>query len=274
MLQLSVVTVSDSVPKNGNVPKNGSAVGIKESFVHITAVIGDNTVLGEGVRIGPFAFIDDKVEIGDGAEIGPHVSVGQEVKIGAGTTIHAHVTIRERVRIGKNVTINSGSVIGSDGFGFANNCGVNHKIPQMGTVEIEDDVWIGSNVAIDRATLGKTRIGRGARIDNLVQVGHNVDVGAYSIIRSKVGIAGSTTIGAQTYVGEQVGIIGHINIGRGVTIHPFAGITKGLDDGASVMGAPARPVESEQPIQKIIQELPDLMRDFQAIKRMVSDKPS
>jgi len=238
--------------------------------IHSTATIAENARLGEGVRINAFAVIDDGAEIGDDVEIGAYVYVGPMVRIGAGSVLHPHVTIRDFVRIGNNVEINCGAVVGSDGFGFANSMGTNHKIPQIGTVEIEDDVWIGSNVTIDRATLGVTRIRRGARIDNLVQIGHNVEVGEETVLRPQVGIAGSATIGAGCQIGEKTGINGHIEIGDNVNVRAFSGVHRGLDAGASVMGAPAKPVESEMAIQKIVLDLPNMVRDFQRLKRKLT----
>jgi len=242
MLRSAVATLKhESFDAAQDIPINGL-------FIHPTATIGERVRIGDGVRIGAFVVIDDETEIGDAVEIGPHVSIGSMVRIGFGTTIFPHVTIRERVRIGNNVTINSGSVVGSDGFGFANASGLNHKVPQTGTVQIEDNVWIGCNVTIDRATLGCTYVRRGACIDNLVQIGHNVDVGEGTVIRPQVGIAGSTSIGSESRIGEKAGIIGHLEIGKDVTIHPFAAITKGVHDGQEMMGAPAKAVETERSI--------------------------
>ena len=250
----------------------GADVVVDGSFIHPTATIGEGVILGDGVRINAFVVIDDETEIGNDVEIGPHVSIGAMVRIGCGTVICPHVTIREQVRIGNNVTINSGTVIGSDGFGFANASGLNHKIPQTGTIEIEDDAWIGSNVTIDRATLGCTYVRRGACIDNLAQIGHNVDIGERAVIRSQVGIAGSTSIGAGSSIGEKVGVIGHLEIGNNVTVHPFSGLTKGLSDGREVMGTPAKPIETEKSIQTSVQELPDMVRDLTRLKRKMNSE--
>jgi len=239
-------------------------------LVHPTATIGKNVIVGANVRIGAFAVIDADTHIGDGADIGAYVYVGPMVKIGCRSVLYPHVTIRDQVRIGNNVTINCGSIIGSDGFGFANSSGINHKIPQVGIVEIEDDVWIGSNVTIDRATLGVTRIRRGARIDNLVQIGHNVEVGEDTVLRPQVGVAGSTVIGSGCVIGEKAGINGHIRLGNGVTVHAFSGAHKGLNDGDSVMGLPAKPVESEKSLQQVLFELPNIVREFRRLKRKLN----
>ena len=241
-------------------------------FVHDTATIGENVSIDTNVRIGAFAVIDANVQIGAGVDIGAYVYVGPMVKIGRKSVLHPHVTIRDQVRIGKNVTINCGSIIGSDGFGFANSSGVNHKIPQVGVVDIEDDVWIGSNVTIDRATIGATRIRRGARIDNLAQIGHNVEVGEDTVLRPQVGVAGSATIGASCDIGEKTGIAGHIEIGDDVSVHAFSGIHRPINAGENVMGAPAQPVESERTLQEILRDLPNVIREFQRLKRKLNSK--
>ncbi len=257
-------------PVNNNGSHSETDVLVRKGVIHPTAVLGKDVKVGKNVSVGAFSVIDEAAQIADGVEIGPHVAIGPEVKIGAGTRIHPHVSIRERVEIGRGVTINSGTVIGSDGFGFTNSCGVNYKIPQLGTVKIEDDVWIGSNVTIDRATVGATRIRRSAQIHNLVQIGHNVDIGEETVIRPRVGIAGSTTIGSESYVGEQVGIINHIEVGNNVTVHPFSGITKRISDGQNVMGAPAKPVDEEKSLQAVLHDLPELLKDIQQLKKKLS----
>ncbi len=238
--------------------------------VHPTATIGKNVSLGRDIRIGAFAVIEDDTEIGAEADIKAYVYVGPMVKVGAGSVLHPHVTVRDQVVIGRNVSIGCGSVIGSDGFGFANNSGVNHKIPQVGTVEIEDDAWIGSNVTIDRATIGVTRIRRGARIDNLAQIGHNVEVGERSVLGPQVGVAGSSVIGSDCDIGEKTGINGHITIGNNVSVHPFSGLHRSLDNNEKVMGAPANPVEREKSLQAILRELPSLVREFKRLKRKLT----
>ena len=242
-----------------------------DGFVHPTATIGKNVSLGRDVRIGAFVVIDDDSKIGARADIKAYVYVGPMVRIGAGSVLHPHVTVRDQVVIGRNVTIGCGSVIGSDGFGFANNSGVNHKIPQVGTVEIEDDAWIGSNVTIDRATIGVTRIGCGARVDNLAQIGHNVEVGKRSVLGPQVGVAGSSVIGADCEIGEKTGINGHIKIGDNVSVHPFSGLHKSLGNSEKVMGSPANPVEKEKSLQAILRELPGIIREFQRLKRKLTN---
>ena len=240
--------------------------------VHPTATIGKNVSLGRDVRIGAFAVIDDDTKIGAKADIKAYVYVGPMVTIGAGSVLHPHVTVRDQVVIGRNVSIGCGSVIGSDGFGFAVNSGVNHKIPQVGTVEIEDDAWIGSNVTIDRATIGVTRIRRGARVDNLAQIAHNVEVGERSVLGPQVGVAGSSIIGSDCDIGEKTGINGHITIGDNVSVHPFSGLHRSIGNDEKVMGAPAYPVEREKTLQAILRELPSIVREFQRLKRKLSSQ--
>src|SRR3970282_920129 len=170
-------------------------------------------VMGQDVSIHPLAVIGNRARIGDRATIYPGSYLGEEVEIGDDTLIYPNVRIRERVRIGKRVIIHSGTVIGSDGFGFATHQGRHEKILQIGTVVIEDDVEIGSNVSVDRAALGKTVIKRGTKIDNLVQIAHNVVIGEDCLIVAQVGISGSTEIGHHVTLAGQVGLLGHIQIG-------------------------------------------------------------
>lgn len=241
-----------------------------DRIVHRTASIGQNVTLGKSVRIDAFAVVDDNSTIEDNVVIGAYVYVGPMVTIGNGSLLHPHVTIRDQVKIGANVIINCGSIIGSDGFGFANNSGVNHKIPQVGKVEVEDNVWIGSNVTIDRATIGETRIRRGARIDNLAQIGHNVEIGEDTVVRTQVGVAGSTRIGMGCSIGEKTGIAGHIEIGDGVFVEAFSGVFKGLNGGSTVMGTPAKPIENEKSLQKLVRDLPNIIREVKYLKRKLN----
>ena len=266
MLRAPAATLVEAEPVRAQISELGGKV------IHHTATIGNNVRLGRNVRVGAFAVIDEETSIGNDTVIGAYAYIGPMVTVGEGCTLHPHVTIRDQVRIGNNVTINCGSVIGSDGFGFANNSGVNFKIPQLGTVEIEDDAWIGSNATIDRATIGATRIRRGARIDNLAQIGHNVEIGEDTVLRPQVGVAGSTTIGSCCDIGEKTGIAGHIEIGDDVSVHAFSGIHRTISAGANVMGAPAQPVDNEKTLQGILRDLPNLIREFQSIKKKLNSK--
>jgi len=199
--------------------------------IHSSAVVAPGVSLGKDVSVGAYAVVEPGVEIGAGARVGAHSYVGHETIIGAGSLIYPNVTIRERTRIGERVIIHSGTVIGSDGFGFEVAVGGHKKVPQIGIVQIDNDVEIGANTTIDRARFGRTWIQEGVKIDNLVQIGHNVVIGKHSIIVAQVGIAGSVRIGSGVVIGGQAGIIGHIEIDDGTMIGAQSGVSKSLHGG-------------------------------------------
>ena len=216
--------------------------------IHPSAIVGPNAQLGEGVSIQPCAVIEDGAKIGDDTIIGAGSYVGHETMIGSACLIYPRVTIRERSRIGSRVIIHSGTVIGADGFGFEMVDGRQEKIQQLGIVQIDDDVEIGANTTIDRARFGRTWIKEGAKIDNLVQVAHNVVIGKNTVIAAQTGIAGSVRIGQRVLIGGQVGIIGHIEIGDGTAIGAQSGISKNTHGGAW-WASPAVPLaEAKQQI--------------------------
>lgn len=235
------------------------------------AVLGKNVRLGNDVALQPYVVVEDNAEIGDGTVIYAGTYVGANTKIGSNCLIYPRVTIRERVTIGNRVTVHSGTVIGSDGFGFATVCGVHHKIPQIGVVVIEDDVSIGANVTIDRARFGKTIIGKGTKIDNLVQIAHNVEIGENSIIVAQSGISGSTQIGKNVIIAGQSGVIGHITIGDNSTIAAKSGVAKSLPAGSKVFGYPARPIEKTKRINACLSRLPDLFRFVSFIEKKLKE---
>lgn len=226
--------------------------------IHPTAIIGKNVKLGKNISIQPYVVIEDDVVIGDNTTIGAGVFVGQDAKIGRDTFIYPRVTIRERIILGNRCIIHSGAVIGSDGFGYAIVRGIHHKIPQIGTVVIEDDVEIGANVTIDRARFDKTWIKKGTKIDNLVQIAHNVVIGENSIIVAQTGISGSTTVGNNVILAGQSGITGHITIGDNAIVGAQAGVTKSVPPGQMVSGYPAAPHTKAKKIQALINRLPKL----------------
>ncbi len=228
--------------------------------VHPTAVIGKNVSFGENVSIQPYVVIEDNAEIGANTVIGSGGFIGNHTKIGKDTVIYPHVSIREKVVIGDRVIIHSGTVIGSDGFGFATVKGLHHKIPQIGTVIIEDDVEIGSNVTIDRARFDKTLIKHGTKIDNLVQIAHNVVIGENSIVVAQTGISGSTIVGKNVILAGQTGIIGHISIGDNAVVAAQAGVTKSVPENTCVSGYPAKPHKKAKRINACVQKLPDLYK--------------
>lgn len=204
------------------------------SFIDETAKVGDNLFLGASSYVGKNAVI------GDNVSIHPNVTIGPNVSIGDGTIIYPGATVYRDCSIGMNCTIHSGAVIGADGFGFApNEKGEFQKIPQIGNVILEDFVDIGANSTIDRATLGSTIIRKGAKIDNLVQIGHNVEVGSNTAMAAQTGIAGSTKVGNNVLIGGQVGMAGHLKIGNGVRIAAQSGLGGDVKDGKKIMGSPA-----------------------------------
>ena len=209
--------------------------------IHPTAVVDPTAKIGEGVSIQPHAVIDSGAVIGDNTVLGAGSYVGQESRIGASCLIYPNVTIRERTQIGARVIIHSGAVIGADGFGFEFVDGQYKKIPQIGIVQIDDDVEIGANTTIDRARFGRTWIQEGVKIDNLVQIAHNVIVGKHSIIAAQTGISGSTRIGEKVMMAGQVGVIGHLTIDDNTVIAAQSGISKDLPGGAW-FGSPAVPL--------------------------------
>ena len=205
------------------------------------ASIAATAIIGEGSAVGPFACIGEDVSIGSGVVIFQGVSIEAGAHIGDGTIIYPNVTIYDRTIIGRRCVIHSSTVIGGDGYGFATHHGEHHKIPQIGIVRIEDDVEIGAGTTIDRAAFGETVIGTGTKIDNLVQIGHNVKIGKHCLIVSQVGIAGSTELGDYVAVGGQSGLSGHLKIGSRVQIGGGSAVVEDTPDGAKVMGYPAVP---------------------------------
>jgi UDP-3-O-[3-hydroxymyristoyl] glucosamine N-acyltransferase len=242
-----------------------------EKGVHPTAVIEEDTELGEDVRIGAYVVIGKKCHIGNCTVLMPGVVIGENVSIGHDCILHANVCLRENVVLGSRVIIHNGSVIGSDGFGFAPKEGVYHKIPQVGTVIIEDDVEIGANVTIDRATLGETRIHRGTKLDNLIQIGHNCTVGENTVIAAQTGISGSTHLGKNVRVGGQAGFQGHIHVGNGATVGGQAGVTRSVPEGVMVSGYPARPHHDSLRIEAAMHHLPQLLKEFKALKKKMAE---
>jgi UDP-3-O-[3-hydroxymyristoyl] glucosamine N-acyltransferase len=207
---------------------------------HPTAVIDASAKIGSGAHIGPYVVIQQDVEIGANAVLLAHVVIYLGVKIGANFLAHSHAIVRERCRIGNNVVLQNGVVIGADGFGFAKDGdGRWHKIPQPQPVVIADDVEIQANSCIDRASVGETRIGRGTKIDNLVQVGHGSHIGEDALLASQVGLAGSTEIGNKVILTGQVGVVGHCKVGDGAIVTPQSGVAGDIEAGAIVSGAPA-----------------------------------
>lgn len=231
------------------------------------AYIGENFGFGQDISIAPLAVIQDNVTLGDRVTVHSGVVIGDDVVIGNATVIYPNVTIRERCVIGNRVIIHAGSVIGSDGFGFAPDGNKYYKIPHTGIVQIDDDVEIGAGNTIDRATFGKTRISRGVKTDNLVHIAHNVTVGEDTVLVSQVGISGSVTIGKHAVLAGQAGISGHLTIGDNTTIGPQAGVAKSIPGGEVVSGSPGIPHRLWLRVQQLIPKLPEFKKKLSEIEK-------
>jgi UDP-3-O-[3-hydroxymyristoyl] glucosamine N-acyltransferase len=233
--------------------------------VHSTAIVDSSVKLGARVSIQPHAVIEPGVSIGDDTVIGAGSYIGHETTLGPNCMIYPRVTIRERTRIGARVVIHSGAVIGADGFGFESAQGRYEKVPQVGMVQIDDDVEIGANTTIDRARFGRTWIQQGAKIDNLVQVAHNVVIGKNTVIAAQTGIAGSVRIGQRVLIGGQAGIIGHIEIGDDTAIGAQSGISKNISGGAW-WASPAVPLAEAKQHLAWVRRLGKLIERVKAIE--------
>jgi UDP-3-O-[3-hydroxymyristoyl] glucosamine N-acyltransferase len=242
------------------------------------AAVASDAVLGESVSVGPFVTIGAGSVLGEGVVIGPHCSIGSNVEIGAGTRLFPNVTIYDRITLGKRVIIHSGTVIGSDGFGFARDADERGlplavKKYHCGTVEIEDDVEIGALCTVDRALAGTTRIGAGVKIDNLVQIAHNVTIGAGSVIAAQSGIAGSSTLGRYCLLAGQVGVRDHVVVGDGVTLATRAGIYRDVPSGAIMAGSiPAMPHRVFLRAQSLFKRLPEMLERIRRLEGLTGVK--
>jgi UDP-3-O-[3-hydroxymyristoyl] glucosamine N-acyltransferase len=245
-----VKAVEFFVPNKNNYPR----------VVHERAVVDDSALLGSDVGVGACAVIEAGARIGNGTIILAGSFVGRDTVVGEACLIYPNVTIREEVKVGSRVIIHSGAVIGSDGFGFAKDGDVYRKIPQIGNVVIEDDVEIGANATIDRATTGTTYIGKGTKVDNLVQIAHNVVIHENCILVAQVGIGGTTEIGKGATLAGQAGVVGHIKIGEGAVVAAQAGAVKSVPANTMVSGYPAREHSQAKKIYASFQKLPELIK--------------
>ncbi len=239
--------------------------------IHPTAVLEESVRLGSGVHIGALCFVGAGTEIGEETTLCPQVYVGRGVRLGRQCEIRPRAVLADGCWLGDRVVVQSGAVIGGDGFGYAPDRDRRyHKIPQVGRVVLEDDVEVGANATIDRATLGETRIRRGTKIDNLVMIAHNVAVGEDTVIVAQVGISGSTSVGSRVTLAGQVGVVGHIHIGDDVTIGAQAGVIKDVPDGAVLAGSPALPhLEAKRQVA-YLRRLPELAETVRELKRRLA----
>jgi len=242
-----------------------------EVGIHPTAAVSPSAKFGKDVSIGPFVHVGDGVKIGDKTVIFPFVAIYPGVKIGKETVIHSHVSIREDIQIGNRVIIHNNSVIGSDGFGYLRDKDISIKIPQVGTVIIKDDVEIGANTAIDRAALGETVIKKGTKIDNLVQVAHNVEIGPNSILAGQTGISGSVKMGKNVIMGGQVAVADHLKIGDNVMVAGKTGITRDVPDNSVIAGFPHQDIREWRKSSITFSRLSELYNDIRDLKRKIEE---
>lgn len=243
----------------------------KKQGIDPLASVATNAKIGNNVYIGAFACIEEGAEIGDNTYIHPHVTVGCNAKVGANTILYPNVTIYHDCRVGNNCILHAGSVIGADGFGFAPTENGYEKIPQIGIAILEDDVEIGANTCVDRATMGATIIRKGVKLDNLIQIAHNVEVGSHTVMASQVGIAGSTKIGERCTFAGQVGVAGHITIGDHVTVGAQSGIPGNTKSGTTLMGYPAIDPKQFARSAVIYKKLPDMYTELGCLKREIEE---
>jgi len=242
--------------------------GIEQpSFIHPSAQIGEN------VYIGAFAYIGPNVKIGDNSRIYPNTWIADNVSIGNNATLFSGVKVYFDCRIGNNVIIHSGAIIGSDGFGFAPNAdGTYNKISQIGNVVIEDNVEIGSNTTIDRATMGSTIIRKGVKLDNLIQIAHNVEIDENTVVAAQAGISGSTKIGKNVIIGGQAGIVGHLNIPNGTQLQAKTGLSRSIkEEGQKWAGAPASPYSAHMRAQVALNRLPELEKKVLELEKIIAE---
>jgi UDP-3-O-[3-hydroxymyristoyl] glucosamine N-acyltransferase len=240
--------------------------------IHSSAIIHPTAQIDPTVHIGPCCVVGERVRIGAQSVLQGGNHVAADCNLGDGVMLFPNVTLYSRSQIGNRVRIHSGTVIGSDGFGYVQDAGVHRKVPQIGNVIIGDDVEIGANVTVDRGALGPTIIGKGTKIDNLVQIAHNVVVGEYCLIISQVGIAGSTRLGNYVTLGGQVGLAGHLKIGNRSTVAAQSGVMHDIPDGEVWLGAPAQPDRQTKRQMIAIQHLPDLLRRVTALEKAAGNK--
>jgi UDP-3-O-[3-hydroxymyristoyl] glucosamine N-acyltransferase len=242
--------------------------------IHPSVVLGDGVQLGSDVRIGPYAVIESGARIGDGCRIGAHCVVGNGAQIGPETTLHPHVVIYPRSEVGRRVILHAGVRIGADGFGYTFHEGAQQKIPQIGSCTIEDDVEIGANATIDRGSIGETRVHVGVKLDNLVHLGHNVVVGAHTVMAAQTAVGGSSRVGAGVMAGGQAAISDHLTVGDGARIAARACIIRDLPAGETAFGYPARPRMEFLRSRAALGRMPQLVQQVRKLEQaLASRKP-
>jgi len=235
------------------------------------ASVSEKAKIGQNVYIGPFSVVEDGAVIGDNTQIYPHVIVGEGASVGADCILYPHVTIYYDCKIGNRCILHAGSVIGADGFGFAPTPQGYNKIPQIGIVQLEDDVEIGANTCVDRSTMGRTVIHKGVKLDNLIQVAHNVEIGENTVMSAQTGIAGSSKVGSWCMVGGQCGISGHITLGNKVNLAAKTGVISSLEDGSTMMGYPAIGYRNFLRSSLIYKDLPEISKTIRSLEKEIEE---
>lgn len=243
----------------------------KKTGIDPLAFISPSATVGKDVYIGAFAYIGDGTVVGDGTQVYPHAVVGDGVKVGCNCILYPNVTIYQGCRLGNNVTIHSGTVIGADGFGFAPNADGYEKIPQIGIVVIEDNVEIGANTCVDRSTMGQTVIHKGVKLDNLIQIAHNCEVGENTVMSAQVGLAGSTKVGGGCMFGGQVGLAGHITIGDKVFLGAQSGVPSSIKSNQTLIGTPPMEPTAYFKSQAVFRRLPDIYKQLNALQKEIEE---
>ena len=240
-----------------------------EKGIHPTAIIEPDAHIAQGVTIREFCYVGHHAHVGSGTVLYPHCVIGDGAQIGDDCILYPNVVLNHHVHLGSNVRIHSGSVLGGDGFGYVMDGGTHHKVPQVGTVIIEDDVEIGANVCIDRATIGATRVGAGTKIDNLVQIAHNVQVGRNCILCGQVGLSGSVVVEDNVVMAGQIGVANHMKIGKGAVIGAKAGVMNNIESGSFMLGSPAIPQRDFMKREAAARKLPEAMRTLRALEKQM-----
>lgn len=243
----------------------------KRTGIDPLAYVAPTAKIGKDVYLAPFACVGDGAEIGDGTELHPHATVGRGAKVGKDCILYTHATVYHDCRVGDRCILHAGCVIGADGFGFAPTPEGYEKIPQIGIAVIEDDVEIGANTCVDRATMGATVVHRGVKLDNLIQIAHNDEIGAHTVMASQVGVAGSTKVGEWCMFGGQVGIAGHIRIGDRVNFGAQSGVPSSVEEGRQLIGTPPMEMKPYFKSQAVFRKLPDMYRELNALRKELDE---
>ncbi len=271
-IETTLIKVEDAYKSFSKLLEYYNQVKLMKSGIEQPSVISENVVYGEGLYLGSFAYIGKNVIIGDNVKIYPNSFIGDNVVIGNNCVFFAGAKVYSESVIGNNCTIHSGSIIGSDGFGFApSEDGTYNKVPQIGNVILEDNVEIGACTTIDRATLGSTIIRKGAKLDNQIQIAHNVEIGENTVIAAQAGIAGSTKIGKNCQIGGQVGIAGHLTIGNNVRVQAQSGIGRNIKDGETLQGSPTFGYSDFSKSYVHFKNLPKIVGEIEELKKKINN---